>query len=663
MIDLSIIIVNYNVKEFLKNLLNSLQKAVKNLNTEIIIVDNASTDGSVEEISRVFKDVQIIANIKNLGFGKANNIALEKAKGKYILLINPDTIVREDTFSKMIEFFETNNQAGMLGCKVLNPDGSLQLPCRRSFPTPWVSFTKVAGLSSLFPNSRLFAKYNLTYLDENEVNEVDAISGAFMMLRREVYEKIGGFDPQFFMYGEDLDLCYRTQQSGYKVYYVPHTEIIHYKGESTRRSNLDETRVFYNAMSLFVKKHFSASFFVEWILQIAIILRRTVAFVNVYKLPLISAVIDFSFFVVALLLAESFYHPGTWQGFPDIVKPYVYLIPAFMQVIVSFFTGTYRKDSLSVLRLLISLFFGLLILSSATFFLKQFGYSRAVFLISYGFLVLSLSGWRIFAKLGLKVGFSELKNKNYTLIVGEMRNIEQLIDKLKTTVSHIYNIKGLIGLDQKIVGQSLGNLHFKGSIENIKKIIISEKINTVVFSSKDISYDRIFAVVSECQGLNVQFLVSGTNQDYLVGKSEITSLEEIPFTRLFYNMSSFSHKTIKLFFDLILSSLIIIFIFPFVFLFTKLSGKKSNFAKLVFEVPSVILLRKSLVGPHSVSYYQGLYLGKPGLTGLWNLENIRKDDVEEMNRVNLYYAKNMNVWLDMDIIGRTLTKYLINKEK
>lgn len=663
MIDLSIIIVNYNVKEFLKNLLNSLQKAVKNLNTEIIIVDNASTDGSVEEISRVFKDVQIIANIKNLGFGKANNIALEKAKGKYILLINPDTIVREDTFLKMIEFFEANNQAGMLGCKVLNPDGSLQLPCRRSFPTPWVSFTKVAGLSSLFPNNRLFAKYNLTYLDENEVNEVDAISGAFMMLRREVYEKIGGFDPQFFMYGEDLDLCYRTQQSGYKVYYVPHTEIIHYKGESTRRSNLDETRVFYNAMSLFVKKHFSASFFVEWILQIAIILRRTVAFVNVYKLPLISAVMDFSFFVVALLLAESFYHPGTWQGFPDIVKPYVYLIPAFMQVIVSFFTGTYRKDSLSVLRLLISLFFGLLILSSATFFLKQFGYSRAVFLISYGFLALSLTGWRIFAKLVLKVGFAQLKNKNYTLIVGEMRNVEQLIDKLKTTVTHIYNIKGLIGLDQKIVGQSLGNLRFNGSIENIKKIIISEKINTVVFSSKDISYDRIFAVVSECQGLNVQFLVSGTNQDYLVGKSEITSLEEIPFTRLFYNMSSFSHKTIKLFFDLILSSLIMFFIFPFVFLFTKLSGKKSNFAKLVFEVPSVILLRKSLVGPHSVSYYQGLYLGKPGLTGLWNLENIRKDDVEEMNRVNLYYAKNMNVWLDMDIIGRTLTKYLINKEK
>ncbi len=262
MYKLSIIIVNYNVKEFILNLLQSISSAAKDLSYQVLIVDNASDDGSVEVIKEKFPSVNLIVNTKNVGFGKANNQALAKAKGDYILLLNPDTIVKEDTFENLFKFFEANADAGMATCKVLNPDGTLQLACRRSFPGPWTSFTKVTGLSSLFPNNKLFAKYNLTYLDENQSYEVDAISGSFMMMRKEVYEKVGGFDPEFFMYGEDLDLCYRIQKSGYKVYYVHTTEIIHYKGESTKRSSLDETKVFYDAMHLFVKKHFSSSFLI-----------------------------------------------------------------------------------------------------------------------------------------------------------------------------------------------------------------------------------------------------------------------------------------------------------------------------------------------------------------------------------------------------------------
>ena len=235
--DLSIIIVNYNVKEFLQNLIHSIEKASSNLTKEIIIIDNASDDGSVDFIKEKFPQIKLIANQTNLGFGKANNIGLKQATGKYILLINPDTLVAEDTFEKMIQFFESNKNIGLAGCKILNPDGTLQLACRRSFPGPWTSFTKVTGLSNLFPNSKIFARYNLTYLDENKSYEVDAISGSFMMMRKEVYEKVGGFDEQFFMYGEDLDLCYRIQKAGFKVFYVHSTQIIHYKGESTKRSS------------------------------------------------------------------------------------------------------------------------------------------------------------------------------------------------------------------------------------------------------------------------------------------------------------------------------------------------------------------------------------------------------------------------------------------
>jgi len=183
-LDLSIIIVNYNVKEFLQNLLASLFKAITNLSTEIIVVDNGSDDGSIEMLREKFPKVTLISSKINLGFSKANNLGLKIAKGKYLLLLNPDTIVQEDTFEKLIQFFNDTKDAGMVGCKILNPDGTLQLACRRSFPGPWTSFCKVSGLSSLFPKSKLFARYNLTFMDENRSYEVDAISGSFMMLRR-----------------------------------------------------------------------------------------------------------------------------------------------------------------------------------------------------------------------------------------------------------------------------------------------------------------------------------------------------------------------------------------------------------------------------------------------------------------------------------------------
>ena len=222
-------------------------------------------------------------------------------------MINPDTIVSEDTITKMIEFFNEHPDAGLAGCKILNPDGSLQLACRRSFPGPWTSFCKVTGLSTLFPNSKLFARYNLTYLDDNSTYEVDAISGSFMMMKREVYEKVGGFDEQFFMYGEDLDFCYRIQKNGYKVYYYPGTQIIHYKGESTKRSGLDETKYFYDAMHLFVKKHFSSFYLVEIILRASIGFRKFFAFLGRRKIILTAIILDIIFFNLSLLSAEKLY--------------------------------------------------------------------------------------------------------------------------------------------------------------------------------------------------------------------------------------------------------------------------------------------------------------------------------------------------------------------
>ncbi len=643
-------------------MLDSVQKATKTISAEIIVVDNASDDGSVESIKEKFPSVKLIVNEKNVGFGAANNIAMLHASGKYFLLINPDTIVREDTFIKMISFFEQNPEAGIAGCKVLNADGSLQLACRRGFPGPWTSFTKVMGLSTLFPKSRLFARYNLTYLDENKTYEVDAVSGAFMMLRKEVYDKIGGFDQEFFMYGEDLDLCYRTQQAGYKVFYVHSTEIIHYKGESTKRSSMDETKVFYDAMHLFVRKHFSSSFVVESILQSAILFRKLIAFANVYKLAIVSMIADFLIFSIAALLGEHIYANQHWKGFPDVFKPWVYFIPALMQLFIGMMAGAYRKKTISNLRAALGLIYGLIFLSALTYFFKQFAFSRAVVLITYGLALVFFSFWRVAVKIIFKVGLEADSRKSRTLLVGSERKTEELASKLRSTFTRLYQVVGLISLSRKNVGGWVGNFKILGAVDNIKKIISDERIDKVIFSSEDLSFNQMFSVVSECQGENVEFLVAGRELDYLVGKSSVTMLDDIALLKVNYNISSFSRRATKRIFDLTLSIVILFLVYPFIYLFQKITSKNSNFVQFILGVPKVFISRKSFVGPRDSSYRGDLFVGKVGLTGLWFVEDFLETDTEEIKKLDIFYAKNQNIWLDVEILGRTFSKMFFSTE-
>ncbi len=660
MIDISIIIVNYNVKEFVKNLLFSLHKALEKYSSEIIIIDNASSDGSVNDIQEKFPYVNVIANKINVGFGKANNQGLEISKGKFIVLLNPDTIVREDTFSKLIEFIEANKEVGMTTCKVLNPDGTLQLACRRSFPGPWTSFTKITGLSNFFPKSKLFSKYNLTYLDENKENEVDAISGSFMMFTREVYEKVGGFDPQFFMYGEDLDLCYRVQSAGYKVFYTPTTEIIHYKGESTKRSSIDETKIFYNAMHLFVKKHLSSSFLVEIILRFAIVARRFVAFLSSYKISLISGAVDFSLFAGSFFIAEKLYRPGSWTGFPEDVKPWIYFFPAIIQFLVSTFGGSYKRNSISVLRAVITLGIGFVFAAALTFFFKQYAFSRAILLITYIFAGLLFILWRFLAKVIFKMGVSDSVSNTKTLIVGSELYCVELSKKLDNSITDIYSVVGFISETADGIGKVIGKYSILGSLENIVKVIKEERINKVIFASHEISFEKMFGIVSQSDDVNVEFLVAGTELDYLVGKSSVTMLDNIPLLKVHYNISETIHKVIKSIFDFSLS-LLLMLIYPIAFILS-LVKKEKDFAKFVLSAPMVLLKKKSFVGPKALSK-KNLYLGKPGLTGLWYIENYRSSDNSDFEKLDIYYAKNQNIWLDLEIIGKSFSKMFFEKEK
>ncbi len=658
--DLSIIIVNYNVKEFLQNLIHSIEKASKNIEYEIIVTDNASNDGSVDFLREKFPQIKLIANQKNLGFSKANNQGLSIAKGKYLLLLNPDTLIREDTFEKMIEFFDTTPQAGMAGCKILNPDGSLQLACRRSFPGPWTSFCKVSGLSSLFPGSRIFARYNLTYLDENKTYEVDAISGSFMMLRKETYDKVGGLDEEFFMYGEDLDFCYRVQKSGYKVFYVHNTQIIHYKGESTKRSSIDETKVFYDAMHLFVKKHLSSSFIVEVILRSAIVFRKFFDFLWRRRLVFISLLFDFVIFNFSLLAADNFYTIfGHWKRFPLSIYPTLFTIPALIHITVAGFFGVYRKDSLSVLKNLAAIIVSFFILSSLTFFFKQYAYSRAAVLITYFILFFSLSLWRIFIKLLFKIG---MKGEDFphkrSAIVGTNVNAVKIAEKLKTKSTEFHLISGLIALSNNEIGRRLEGFEVIGSIENIKKVIKENKIDEIIFSTDELSYNHMMSIVSACQSENVDFKVIGNNLDFLVGKTSVSMLDDYPLIEIKYNISNPFMRMLKSIFDHCLAAIVLFFLYPFIYLVNKLSGKQTEFRKFILKTPLIITGKASFVGPQKINNGNHLFLGKEGLTGFWYIENT---ELMNKEKLDLYYAKNQNIWLDLEILGKTLIKMWGNR--
>ncbi len=285
---LSVIIVNYNVKYFLEQCLCSVRKAIGAVtvetggpDVEVWVVDNNSTDKSIEYLQGRFPFVQFIKNPVNQGFSKANNQAIQKAAGKYILFLNPDTIIPEDAFTKCIAFMESTADAGALGVQMIDGTGQYLKESKRGFPSLWVSFCKMSGLTRWFPHSKVFARYYMGHLSNQETNKVDILSGAFMMVKKAALDKTGGFDEQFFMYGEDIDLSYRIQQAGFHNYYFAPCTIIHFKGESTRKDS-KYVRQFYKAMVQFVQKHFHGelAWFYTGLLEAVIWLRAAITVVS-----------------------------------------------------------------------------------------------------------------------------------------------------------------------------------------------------------------------------------------------------------------------------------------------------------------------------------------------------------------------------------------------
>jgi Predicted glycosyltransferases len=276
----SIIIVAYNSCDFIPACLKSVRDACEGVDSQIIVLDNGSKDRIKPEIKKFFPEVLWLDSEENLGFGKGCNLAEKQATKPFLFFINPDTVVSRDSFTKVLDFMEEHPESGTVGCRILNEDGTLQWACRRSFPTIISAVSKTVGLAAMFPKSKLLASYNMTYADPDAVTEVDAISGSFFCIKRDLYESLKGFDEDYFMYGEDLDLCFRTKAAGYKNYYTPSTNILHFKGQSCRTRRWGSYVDFYKAMLIFVRKHKDLYFVPNFLVSFGILFA---AFVGMFS--------------------------------------------------------------------------------------------------------------------------------------------------------------------------------------------------------------------------------------------------------------------------------------------------------------------------------------------------------------------------------------------
>jgi GT2 family glycosyltransferase len=667
--DISVIIVSYNVREFLRGALQSVRRslAAGGLTGEIFVVDNASRDGSAEMVRDSFPDAKLIALDENIGFGKANNLAIKQATGDHLLLLNPDTIVGEDTLATMVSFMRSHPEAGLSGCKLLNADGSFQLSCRRGFPTPWASFTKLFGLSSFFPNSPRFAQYHLTYLPTDETYEIDAISGAFMVLSRAALEKVSGFDEDYFMYGEDIDLCYRVKQAGFKVFYVHTTSTVHFKGESTRRSVINEVKVFYEAMQIFVRKRYGSNPIFTTLLRLGIATRSMIALLKKYRGAIVVASGDFLLAMCSVLIVTR-YLTGAWLGLPIVDYPWAIIIPAVVVLLVNSIIGAYTQPERRHAKpVLIAMPAVLIILSSVTYFFKEIPSSRALVILLTGISAIAMILFRVILRSIDRIRFggegSARPMLRNTIIAGTGAEAERIAGLLLSSgFMRRYRLVGFIDPDITRIGEEIiSGVPVKGDLGMLPRIIRDEKITQVIFPAEAFSYSNMLEAMQAVSGeeltFEVSFNVVPQASDVLLSRSKIElirpteSAESLALVPLEYNIQKISHRIGKRVFDIIGS----IFAYPFVVI-GALVLRKTGLKNLGHELGSVLRGKQSLVGIR-VTDSRHHALAKSGLVSLCDVAAgpvsgyLRSEDIEQMN---LYYARHHSLGMDFEILLRKL---------
>lgn len=639
---LSVIIVNYNVKYFLQQCLTSVFAAIEDIDAEVWVVDNNSVDGSVAMIRDQFPRVHVIANNNNPGFAKANNQALREATGDYLLLLNPDTLVERDTFSKCLDFMHSHPDCGGLGVKMLNGEGKFLKESKRGFPSPATSFFKISGLIRLFPHNHRIAAYYMGDLNDNETNEIDILPGAFLMISKEALQKVGLLDESFFMYGEDIDFSWRIKLAGYKNYYLPSARIIHYKGESTKKGSLNYIYTFYNAMAIFANKYFSGgdAKFYNSLIHLAIWARACLSFIERLLrhlwLPLLDSLMAFGGFItIKDLWALSNYSVNYYSD------TYTWLIiPIYVLILMlcSWLAGGYEKP-IRLGRILKGMIMGMVaLLVFYSLVNESLRYSRAILLLG--------SIWSMVAVIGTRLLLSAFDVKGFAL---HPHHRNYLLVGSRSETERVASLLGNIGIEPNYLGNVAllaadadKESYFIGHIGQLSDLIRYYQVNEVIFCSHDISTQNIISQMSTLQNTGVDYKIAPEESEYIIGSESINSTEDL-YTIDLYTITGSLQRRNKRMLDVMVALLFLIFS-PILFWFQHHKGS------YFLHCWQVLTGCKSWVG------YAGDEDTLPPLKGgiLTPLDILPRAANLNAHRLNIRYAKNYKLSNDINILLRNI---------
>jgi GT2 family glycosyltransferase len=637
---LSIVIVNYNVAHFLEQWLYAVKKAIDSETTEVWVVDNSSVDGSVAMVKEKFPWVKLIESKQNLGFSSGNNMAIRQSTGEYILLLNPDTVVEEDTFEKCIEFMDQHPEAGGLGVKMLDGNGHYLPESKRGLPTPWVAFYKIFGFTSLFPRSERFAQYYMGHLPNNEVNEIEILSGAFMFMRKSVLDEIGLLDEAFFMYGEDIDLSYRILKSGSKNYYLPETRIIHYKGESTKKGSINYVMVFYQAMIIFAKKHYTARHarMYQFVINMAIYMRAGLAIINRFIKKALLPTLDFVAIMLLLFATKEGYesYSGITYSIELITRGFIFY--AIVWMISVLYSGGYDKP-VKLWRIVKGLFFGtLIILAGYSLLPEELRFSRAIILLGFGsVLTYYLLSRYIFSLIGIK-GYSYSGSKAHNLAIAgsasEITRVEMIIRQSSRGVFDFIKVSPTTDFDKN---------KYVGSIEQFQDITNVYNINEVIFCAKNISSQKIIAAMSELDP-RIDCKIAPPESLYIIGSNSISTSGDLYMLDV-NAINRPANKRNKRTLDVFLSLVMLLFS-PILVFFVK---NPLSFIRNIFQV---IIGKKTWVGyasdPSGASQTYLPAIRKGVISPVISAQNTK--DENYIRKMNVIYAKDYRLFTDVGLV-------------
>jgi O-antigen biosynthesis protein len=643
---LSVIIVNYNVKYFLEQCLHSVIKACAGMQAQIIVADNNSTDGSRAYLEEKFTGVQFIWNSDNIGFARANNQALEKAKGEFVLFLNPDTLLAEDSIEKCMQFFKTNKAAGALGIRMVDGSGNFLKESKRAFPSPLTSLFKLSGLARLFPRSKTFARYHLGHLPEHENHEVDVLAGAFMMIPKKILDEIGNFDERFFMYGEDVDLSYRIQEAGYKNYYFAESSIIHFKGESTKRGSLNYVRLFYKAMNLFVKKHYSGSkagFFI-FLIQAAIIIRAFFsALGNLLKktgLPILDACLILGAFGITRILWNYFIRQEVNYS------PHVLLtaFPAFtaLFLLTAFYSGLYDKGYKQIQLIRSTTIAALVLLSVYALLPESIRFSRGILVTGIALAFVLMNMMRLlFIKRHYLETSGEYEERKQTIVVAAEKDF-LIIEEMLQNAGMTERVLGRVSNDLLNTERVLGN------IKQLPQLVKKYQVKEIIFCENGLSFKEIIASISVLPGsIRNKFHASGSSS--IIGSDSKYTTGDFISHSTKYSIGMPLQRRNKRLLDIVVSILFLLAIPVIMFI-------KKNVAGFYKNVFTVLTGKKTWIGYATAT--ENLPGIKASVITSTTLPAMLNDlPTESLQKSDEWYASGYTAITDLKKIGRGF-KYL-----